>query len=75
MYLGFSPGNLETKSTAIKNSCREDCMPVTRTALMIKVRITILLILHQLSPQLGEDPPVEDLGLCDPPGEPGWLSW
>ena len=26
-------------------------------------------------PQLGEDPPVEDPGLCDPPGEPGWLSW
>ena len=20
-------------------------------------------------------PPVEDPGLCDPPGEPGWLSW
>ena len=20
-------------------------------------------------------PPVEDLGLCDPLGEPGWLSW
>ena len=20
-------------------------------------------------------PSVEDLGLCDPPGEPGWLSW
>ena len=19
--------------------------------------------------------PVEDPGLCDPPGEPGWLSW
>ena len=25
--------------------------------------------------QLGEDPPVEDPRLCDPPGEPGWLSW
>ena len=20
-------------------------------------------------------PPVEDPGLCDPPGEPGWISW
>ena len=26
-------------------------------------------------PQLGEDRPVEDPGLCGPPGEPGWLSW
>ena len=26
-------------------------------------------------PQLGEDPPLEDPGLCDPQGEPGWLSW
>ena len=26
-------------------------------------------------PQLGEDP-VEDPGLCDPPGEPGWhMRW
>ena len=32
-------------------------------------------VLYRLSPQLGEDPPVEDLGLCDPLGEPGWLSW
>ena len=33
-------------------------------------------VLHSLLtiPQLGEDPgpPVEDSGLCDPPGEPGW---
>ena len=26
-------------------------------------------VLYRLSPQLGEDPPVEDPGLCDPPGE------
>ena len=32
-------------------------------------------VLYRLSPQFGEDPPVEDPGLCDPPGEPGWLSW
>ena len=32
-------------------------------------------VLYRLSPQLGEDPPVEDLGLCDPLGEPVWLSW
>ena len=32
-------------------------------------------VLYQLSPQFGEGPPVEDPGLCDPPGEPGWLSW
>ena len=31
--------------------------------------------LPTISPQLGEDPPVEDPGLCDPPGKPGWLSW
>ena len=32
-------------------------------------------VLYRLSPQLGEDPPVEDPRVCDPPGEPGWLSW
>ena len=26
-------------------------------------------------PSLEKIPPVEDPGLCDPPGEPGWLSW
>ena len=33
------------------------------------------LLVAGLSPQLGEDPPVEDPGLCDPLEEPGWLSW
>ena len=32
-------------------------------------------VLYQLSPSWEKIPPVEDPGLRDPLGEPGWLSW
>ena len=37
--------------------------------------LVAVLFFTDYPPSWGKIPPVEDPGLCDPLGEPGWLSW